>query len=243
MTSSTTILGVNVTTLDAKAVFAIIADAMDRPDNLSSTSSFTPLRVITPNPEILVWAARHPEYRALLNQADIALPDGQGLVWCSKGAIAQRITGTDMMFRILEHANTHRYKIGIVTRADGLSSDTEIQQAFAKRYPNCALTITHADVPRNVDIIFVALGFPEQEQWLHDNAAKCTGTKLIMTVGGGIDFLTGKQRRAPLLLRRFGVEWLWRLVRQPSRIKRIFTATIVFPYLVLRERLFHTQYE
>lgn len=198
-----------------------------------------------------MWAARHPEYRTLLNQADIALPDGQGLVWCSKGAIAQRITGTDMMFRILEHANTHHYKIGIVTRADGLSSDTEIQQVFAKRYPNCALTITHDNVPadvhkdilRNVDIVLVALGFPEQEQWLYDNAEKCTGTKLIMTVGGGVDFLTGKQCRAPLLFRRIGVEWLWRLVRQPSRIKRIFTATIVFPYLVLRERLFHTQHE
>lgn len=236
-----------MTTLSFKAVFEIIAQSLDRPDNSAATTPLAPLRVITPNPEILVWAVRYPEYRAILNQADIALPDGQGLVWCSKGAISgaipQRITGTDMMFRVLEHANTRKYRLGIVTRTDGLSSDADIQQACAARYPNCELTITHNDIPCNVDIILVALGFPEQEQWLHDNAAKCTGAKLIMTVGGGVDFLTGTQRRAPLLFRRIGVEWLWRLVRQPSRIKRIFTATIVFPYLVLRERIFHTNYE
>ncbi len=189
-----------------------------------------PLVVHTPNPEILVYARRHPEYRVILNSADLLLPDGQGIVWASRGKIRERVTGSDTMVSLLHYANEHAYTVGFVIRKDGLSSADDIVRVMQKEYPRCTTSIITELMPEStMDIIFVSLGFPNQEQWIAEMRNRLPHTKILMTIGGAIDFLTGKQKRAPLFFRAIGLEWLWRLLLQPTRFKRIFTAVFIFP--------------
>lgn len=225
------VLNVTITVATTQAIQAWLVK------QLEAAQLDRPKLVFTPNPEMLVRAQHDSSFQTLLNTADIALPDGQGLVWCSKGKIVERVTGTDTMLFLLDYANQHSLTVGFVIKAGGLSSQTQLQAVLAEQYPNIsAIITTNLFTQTNLDIIFVALGVPEQEMWSRANKANCTGTKLILTVGGGVDFLTGQQKRSPLLFRKFGVEWLWRLVRQPSRLKRIFTAIIIFPYYVWKYR-------
>ncbi len=84
------------------------------------------------------------------------------------------------------------------------------------------------------DILFVAFGSPKQEKWIADNLKKMPSVKLAMGVGGSFDFISGKIKRAPLAFRNLGLEWLWRLILEPWRIKRIYNATAKFGWLVLK---------
>lgn len=86
----------------------------------------------------------------------------------------------------------------------------------------------------NPDILFVAFGHEKQEKWIYENLPDLPGVKLAMGVGGAFDILGGKIKRAPALLRKLGLEWLWRLIQQPRRLKRIWTAIVIFPYLYLK---------
>lgn len=176
--------------------------------------------IVTPNPEIILAAQKDSELKEILNKANLALPDGVGLKLASKFKIKQRITGTDVMMEILEKHKNKKYKF--VINEKGLSSKEEI--------------LNKADVQvdeESPDIVFIGLGCPEQEKWIKNNINKYSSAKVFMTVGGGFDFLTGKQTRAPKWMRNAGLEWLWRLFKQPNRIKRIFRATVVFPLKVL----------
>jgi len=82
-------------------------------------------------------------------------------------------------------------------------------------------------------ILFVAFGAPKQEMWIARNLAHLKHIKVVMGVGGAFDFISGTIKRAPYWMRRIGVEWLYRLIKQPSRIGRIFNATIKFPIVFL----------
>jgi len=183
---------------------------------LSSRTNY----IVTPNPEIILTAQNNTELKNMLNEADLSIPDGVGLKIASKFKIKERITGTDLMNNILKKYINKKFKF--IINETGLSSKKEVlQKANVKideSYP---------------DIIFVGLGCPRQEKWIKENIAKYPNTRLILTVGGAFDFLTGKQKRAPLLFRKIGLEWLWRLIKQPKRYKRIFNATIKFLFKAL----------
>ncbi|MFZ2969979.1 MAG: WecB/TagA/CpsF family glycosyltransferase [Minisyncoccia bacterium] len=86
------------------------------------------------------------------------------------------------------------------------------------------------------DIIFVAFGAPKQEKWIYENIKKIPSVKLAIGVGGSFDFISGKVKRAPLILRKIGLEWLWRLMLEPRRIGRIFNATVKFGLLILKNK-------
>ncbi len=87
------------------------------------------------------------------------------------------------------------------------------------------------------DILFVAFGMGKQEKWIYENLAKMPSVKVAMGVGGSFDFIAGKAKRAPLFLRRLGLEWLYRLVQEPKRIGRIFNATFKFIYLYFKSKI------
>lgn len=189
--------------------------------------------VFTPNPEIIVYAQRHPEFKEILGQADLALPDGAGVVWASHGAITERVTGADIMVELLAEANRQKLRVGIVMSPDGLSSQIDIAQVMTKQFPQIICSVTTTAFSTDQDLILVTLGAPDQERWAVEHKSQFQNVKIIMAVGGGIDYLTGKQRRAPVFLRSLRLEWLWRLITQPRRWKRIITATIIFPYLLM----------
>lgn len=205
------ILGIKIANLSLVKVLAMIDYFL-----LSSGTHY----IATPNPEIILAAQNNNELKNTINQADLAVCDGYGLIIASKFKIKARITGTDLMNKILK--KYHHKKFKFVINASGLSSRKEIlEKANVKIDEN------------DPDIIFVGLGCPKQEEWIKENMAKYPHAKLILTVGGAFDFLTGKQKRAPLLLQSIGLEWLWRLIRQPKRYKRIYNATIKFLFKAL----------
>ena len=84
------------------------------------------------------------------------------------------------------------------------------------------------------DILFVAYGSPAQEEWIYRNIEKLDTVRVAIGVGGAIDFAAGRAKRAPKLLRSLGLEWFWRLLREPRRIRRIWNATVVFVALIFR---------
>ena len=86
------------------------------------------------------------------------------------------------------------------------------------------------------DVLFVAYGAPRQELWIARNLDKLTSVCVAVGIGGSFDFISGNVKRAPAVMRKFGLEWLFRLFVQPSRFKRIFNALIVFPCVVLKDR-------
>lgn len=204
------ILGVKINTLSYQDCFKLI--------ELFLLGDSTKI-ILTPNPEIILAAQKNKDLFKYLNEADLSLPDGAGLIFASKYRIKNRVTGTDIMQNILKKYPAKKYKF--ILKEGGLTSEQELKEKV-----HVALDEV------SPDIIFVGLGCPDQEKWIADNKIKYPSAKIIMAVGGGIDFLSGKQRRAPTILRRIGLEWLYRLFRQPKRIIRIFKATILFPLKV-----------
>jgi len=208
--------------------------------------------IATPNPEIILAANKDKDFFDIINQADLALPDGMGLKivgWLTSVNL-ERITGADLVKDILEIAEAQNGRVVIFNWQGGLSSAQDIRQALAKKYSKLQVIVIDAEreaaVPEGVlaparefkpDIIFSTLGAPYQEKFIFYNLAKMPSAKIGMGVGGSFDFLTGQLPRAPQGLRKIGLEWLWRLIKQPKRWKRIYNAVIVFPVKFLIWRL------
>lgn len=194
-------------------------------------STATTRVVFTPNPEILVYAHQHPDFKAMLNSADLNLPDGVGLHLFSGGGIAQRVPGTDIVKQLVQITPN----IGCVITANGLSTRAEVLRIL----PSAEVITETEHFSQSHPLVLVALGSPQQEQWIHAHKHELKNCKVVMAVGASIDHLTGRQVRAPLFFQRLGLEWLWRLLCQPRRWRRILTATIVFPFLLVTQDRFH----
>lgn len=227
--------------------------------------------IVTPNPEMLVRAAQDPEFQKILNQASLRLPDGFGLQLASLlggEIIPERITGTDFLDDLICLADETGHRVCFL----GGENDVAVRarEHFVGRYPS--LQIVHAEsggeiIPspsrgegqgegawqtepglldriRSVEphILVVGLGHEKQEKWIADHLAQLPSVKIAMGVGGALDFWAGRVRRAPRWLRRIGLEWLWRLIVEPRRWRRIVIAVFIFPILVLRDRFNSTRF-
>ena len=237
------ILGVKVDPVTKTEAIAKIADFLDEQK---------PHFVTTPNPEIILYAHRHSGYREILNKADLALPDGAGLLLVSrfmKQALPERVSGADVLPEIAGLAREKKLKIALLGGLDQSSIDKAA--TIMRGWGNEVVYASHG-VPKTqwknkefhdriinelrdarAEIVFVALGHPKQEQWIDEHRSSLPSVRLFIGCGGALDFIAGAAKRAPLWMRRAGLEWLWRLVREPKRIKRITNAVIVFPLTVL----------
>ena len=205
-------------------------------------------RIATVNPEFLVRAERENNFRKNLQLADLRIVDGFGIIlvgWLRKKKI-HRIAGVDMMEMLLQIADERGLSVYLATRADGLSSYEETRTAILSRYPHITIDGMDIKIDQSIDIqsfvstskinnqkstiIFCNFGAPEQEYFLESLRTQNTPFRIAVGVGSAFDYLTGKQQRAPKWLRTLGLEWLWRLIRNPKRIGRIWRATVVFLY-------------
>ncbi len=230
------ILGVDINTFTKKQALAKIRDFL-----AGSRQHF----IITPNPEIILQAVKpDEEFFAILNKADLALPDGIGLkiaAWLMSVNLS-RITGADLLKDMLAMAEEENRRVVVFNWQDGLSSESDIKKALADKYPR--LRVLTLNIERRTDlpaeklvqakefqpeIIFCALGAPYQEKLIFYNLANLPTVKIGLGVGGAFDFLTGRIKRAPKIFRNLGLEWFWRLIKQPWRWRRIYNAVIVFP--------------
>ncbi|MCR4407042.1 MAG: WecB/TagA/CpsF family glycosyltransferase [Anaerolineae bacterium] len=235
------ILGVRVDNVTYEEMLACLDDFV---------VSGKPHQVATINPEFVMAARHDPEFRAILNTAALCLPDGVGLLWagCILGCpLRQRVTGSDGIWRIAELAARRGYRLFLLGAAPGVAE--EAARRLCDRYPKLIIAGTYAGSPAveeedaivervraaRADILLVAYGHPRQEKWLARNLAR-SGAAVGMGVGGALDFVAGVAVRAPRWMRRLGLEWLYRLWREPWRWRRML-ALPQFAGLVLWARL------
>ncbi len=162
--------------------------------------------------------------------------------------LPERVTGTDLFYRIAEESQNHKWRIFLLGAKPGVA--IKAVDILLKKYPKAIFAGTYAGSPsfgeeeqiRNLidsskpDILFVAYGSPAQELWIARNLPRLNSVKLAIGVGGAFDFAAGAVKRAPRFMQKTGLEWLWRVMREPSRIKRIWNATYVFSKFVDRKK-------
>ncbi|MFD2922540.1 WecB/TagA/CpsF family glycosyltransferase [Halobacillus naozhouensis] len=188
--------------------------------------------IVAINPEKILRAQQDAELRRLLNGATYQIPDGVGVLLASKikgGDISQRVTGIDMLLTLCEQATIHDKSVFLYGAKPGVAE--KAKESLIRKYPNLKIAgvldgyvkdqgyIKQQINAAKPDILFVALGSPRQEHWIVENM-KDLDVRIFQGVGGSFDVLSGKVKRAPAIFQRFGIEWLYRLIIEPWRIKR-----------------------
>lgn len=203
--------------------------------------------VMTPNSEMLVAAQKDPAFHQVLERSDLNLPDSQGILTMASYTgqqVPERVTGIDTVTAFCEMLG-EADGVFLLGAASGIAEQAAV--TLMKKNPHLRIVGTFAGTPRDTDapaiieqitaaepdILFVAYGAPQQDIWIAHHLQDIPSVRIAMGVGGAFDFLAGKRKRAPLLLQRLGLEWLWRLLQEPGRLPRIVTALVVFPWLVL----------
>jgi len=166
----------------------------------------------------------------------------------TRSLLKERITGSDMLPKIINYSQNKNWRIFLLGASDGIAEIAK--QNFLIKYPKAQFVGCYAGSPdsefdKNIcnyinktkpDIIFVAYGSPKQEYWISRNLPNLHNVKLAIGVGGAFDFYAGKINRAPKLIQKIGLEWLWRLILEPKRIFRIWNATYVFIKFITKQK-------
>ncbi len=209
-----------------------------------------PHQVVTLNPEMLVIAHDDPAFRQLLNSAALNVADGVGVMLAARllgHPLCERITGSDGIYRLAAHCARRGYRLYLLGAAPGVAGDTA--ERLVQAYPGLQVAGTHGGSPSIGDedeivalirasaphLLLVAYGVPAEEQWIARNCQRL-GVPVLIGVGGTFDFVAGVTERAPVWMRRAGLEWLHRLLRQPWRWRRQM-ALLRFVRLVLEQWL------
>jgi N-acetylglucosaminyldiphosphoundecaprenol N-acetyl-beta-D-mannosaminyltransferase len=227
------ILGVRVDNLAKKEILSRVSDFLNEP-------KFH--QIATINPEFILEAQKNEEFKNILNNCDLNIADGIGIkfaFWRYGKHLKCRMAGIDLVKKILKMASDRGLSLFLAANKDGLSSWEETRDAILRIYPN--LAIDGANLIKNdlayklkandYKLLFCNFGAPYQELFI--NSVKCDNIRLAVGVGGSFDFLTGKTKRAPVLVRKLGLEWSWRFLCQPNRWKRIWNAVIIFPIKII----------
>lgn len=254
----TEIFGVKITLKKEKEILDELNKFLAKKDGRGYT-------IVTPNPEFLLLARKNTQFKDILNKADLAIADGTGIwyaAWYLRKPLPEIIHGVDLMEKLFSIAQKQERKVFCVLARGSLSSLTEIKNSLKEKFPRlqfeCGETFSQHKMigqikfqQENVkddecliqkinyfrpDIVFVGLGQMCQEEWILFNRPRLLGVTIFMGIGGAFDFFTGKQKRAPIIVRALGFEWFWRLCKQPKRFFRIWNAFIVFIWLIVWSR-------
>lgn len=202
--------------------------------------------VFTPNSEIIMAAYRDPEFCAMLNESDLLTADGIGVVYASKilkKPISERAAGYDIARKVLEKLNYTNHKLFLFGGKPGVAE--EAANNLRKDYPELHIVgmrngyfqpENETEIVREInesgaDIVFVCLGAPKQERWIYAHKDELH-VKVAMGIGGSLDVFAGRVERAPDFWCKIGMEWFYRLMKEPWRIGRMmdlpkFAATVL----------------
>lgn len=204
-------------------------------------------RIATVNPEFLVRAHRDGRFGKNLLAADWRIPDGVGVVLDGllSSRTISRYPGADLLSFILSESERGELTVFLIMRNDGLSTLSQTVKSIRERHPRLHVdgaaydpaSVIMPDEAREAAVVFCNFGAPEQEYLIESLRENPGNVRLAMGIGGSLDFVTGRMRRAPVFMRRLGLEWLFRLAVQPKRLTRILTATVLFPFLRLSDRI------
>ncbi len=247
------ILNIKISTLKKVEVLSFIKNKILKNEQIFIT---------TPNPEIILNSYKNKNFKNILNNASLNIPDGIGLIYASKilntsPLIKERIAGSDLTLEIIkitkelnkkifllggnseEQLKIIKDKIGknIVSGYDVgfVKEDWNNEFSYNKNKNNFIIDkINNSEA----NIIFVAFGAPKQEIWISENLSKLKSINLAIGIGGTFDFISGYKKRSPKWMQDLGFEWLFRLIQEPSRFKRILNAIIIFPIKVIIYKFF-----
>jgi N-acetylglucosaminyldiphosphoundecaprenol N-acetyl-beta-D-mannosaminyltransferase len=235
-------------------ILGVRVDPVTYHDLLEAVARFvasgTPHQIATVNPEFVMLARKDAEFREVLGAADLCLADGVGLLWAASATgqrLPERVTGSDGLPAIAERAAREGWRLYLLGAAPGVAAQTA--EILAARYPGLQVAGIYAGSPgeeeaagiiagiraSRPDVLFVAYGAPNQDLWIARHRA-ALGVPVMMGVGGAFDHIAGVRRRAPLWVRRFNLEWLFRLLTQPWRWRRQL-ALPRFVWLVLWQQV------
>lgn len=194
-----------------------------------------PNHIITLNAEIIYKAQSDPRLKEIINEADLVTPDGSGVVWASKylnAPVPERVTGIDLTLKLMELASKKGWTFYFYGGAPSVA-ETAAQNLQKKHKGLKIVGISHGYISetekqnlledikeKKPDILLVALGAPGQEFWIKDHQ-KAIQVPVCIGVGGSFDVIAGKFKRAPEYLQKAGLEWLYRLIKEPHRIGRM----------------------
>jgi N-acetylglucosaminyldiphosphoundecaprenol N-acetyl-beta-D-mannosaminyltransferase len=193
--------------------------------------------IFTPNSEILVEAVKEPDFEKALNSGDLVIPDGIGVVIASRfygTPLKERVTGFDLTKKLIEIAGNQSKAIYILGGQEGVAEEAAIN--LMGNYSGLKIAGTRNGYfgideedeiigqinSSGADILIAAMGAPKQEQFIYRNRDKLK-VKIAIGVGGSIDILAGRAKRAPVFYQKAGLEWFYRLMKEPSRAGRMLT--------------------
>ncbi len=219
------ILGCEVDMLSAVECLDTIADLIE---------AQAPAQVITLNAEIVYQAQRNPQLSEIINRASLVTPDGIGIVWGGRQLgypIEERVSGIDLLLSICQTAPTRGWKIYLLGSAPGVADEAARQ--LCQHYPGLWVCGTHHgyfqddDLPALIedinqsqaDILVVSLGAPKQELWISQHRDKIS-VPVCIGAGGSLDVIAGHKKRAPGWIIKLNLEWLYRLLSEPTRWRR-----------------------
>ncbi len=227
------ILGVRVDRLSQQQALDSIEQVIAR--RHASDNQAPCQQIITVNPEFVMAAQHNSDFRIAINHAALVLPDGIGIVWAARfmrQAAPERITGTDTLPALAQRCAAAGYRLYLLGAAPGVA---QAAGAHLQRLaPGVEIAGTYSGSPApdeedaiierirtaRADVLCVAFGAPAQDLWIRRNLSRLP-VAVAMGVGGAYDFLSGRQRRAPRIMQRLGLEWLYRLYREPWRWRRM----------------------
>lgn len=196
--------------------------------------------IFTPNPEILWQAHKDKALFSLLSEADLLLPDGVGVTLAARlrgTPMRERITGIDTGEWLLRYAAEHAHSVFLLGGKEGVAE--RAKNALCQKIPTLKICGTHhgyfdkrTECRENQavlqkirdaqpDFLFVCFGFPAQERWISENAEALPFLRVAIGLGGALDVWSGNIKRAPKMIQKCGMEWLWRAAREPKRVKRL----------------------
>lgn len=234
------IFGIRVSKVDMKTTVSYLTDAVH---------NRVPHQVITANPIMVMAALENPSYMEIMKSAELVVPDGTGVVWAAdycKEPVAERVAGFDLLHELLRQGESYKWRVYL------LGSTPEVIRETTSRlqtgYPGIIIAGYHDGffgpeedeqilagiLEAKPDLLFVARGADSQEPWIAKYKSRLQ-IPVMMGVGGSFDVISGKSRRAPKAFQKLRAEWLYRLIKEPTRYKRML-ALPKFAVKVVREK-------
>jgi len=210
--------------------------------------------IVTPNVDHLVLYREHEAFRTACDEAALRLADGMPIVWASRmlgRPLRARVAGSDLFPMLCQMAAARAHPVFLLGGAAGVAERAAAQ--LTARFPGLRIAVIYAPpaqfepegeaaaaAVRAVNtarpaLLFVALGTPKQELWVHRHWSRLDAD-VVVCCGAALDFVAGVQIRAPVWMQRAGLEWLWRLARDPGRLwKRYLVRDAAFLGIFLKE--------
>ena len=211
-----------------------LCEASERIFSAIQNKGNVPFTVVTPNPIMVMTARENEKLRSALEDADLSLADGVGIISAANRLgtpLPERVTGIDTGYDVLKKLAEIGGSVYLLGAKLGVAE--KATEKLTEKLPRLRVVGTHhgyfdddTEIIKDVtetspDLLAVCLGSPRQEIWVYQNKEKLSGIGAVMCLGGALDVWAGNVKRAPTLFIKLRLEWLWRMICEPKRMKNL----------------------